>query len=628
MAFTLNSQPNYSNFGDKAVVMADVAISEAYAAGGISLPYDTLFGLHDVQFVSAESIGGLDFQFDYANKKMKIFKDSPPAIVYDELQQAALFVPDTAAVTGISTITLNYPAAFIMNVAYAGQNYAMRSTAAVTGANQCCLNSQIAAGVATKMNIYTATIITNGTFTGNATGWTLNTGWTYASNAVNKDADGVGVMIDTTGAPSSSTYYDVFFTISAWQSGTVTPSLGGATGKAVSGNGTFVQRLYTVGTTKFALTPSSTARFTVDNCGAVPVPSARVTYVTQAWKEVYDNLVQDESVTLTTGDVTLGEVVTSTNDRTFAGANNWTNKTIATFDGTTGGYMTLTSDASGQYAVLPEVYATTTVGKRYTLTVTSASLTGSFNIYNAAGTQFIGLINSNATAQTFDFIAQTTGGLRFTSIETVSSVRIDNVSLSSGKMLACMYVDQITATAAALLMVDEDDTTASGEIRLKFNAATAQLNCHSDQNAKVCKITYIRQPNSGILFDRKLSNESGTTAANTAVDGYSITFDYPILLWGYTGQMPVNTGVTQVLVDYSAVPDAGEVVWDYYSTGIRAVPSVTPAAGTYFSAKSNVVGTAAGVWGTISDVVDIRPLEMIAGRNLTVASMRIMLIGH
>jgi Collagen triple helix repeat (20 copies) len=58
-------------------------------------------------------------------------------------------------------------------------------------------------------------LVTNGSFTGSATGWTLGSGWTYSSNAVNKDADGTATLSQSV-AITAGKVYAVTFTISNW----------------------------------------------------------------------------------------------------------------------------------------------------------------------------------------------------------------------------------------------------------------------------------------------------------------------------------------------------------------------------------------------------------------------------
>lgn len=111
--------------------------------------------------------------------------------------------------------------------------------------------------------------ITNGTFTGSATGWTLGTGWTYNSNAVDKDSDGTGTLSQASAAMDttieSGHTYTLKFTISGWSVGTVTPSCGGVILSARSGDGTFEEE-FTADTDDAALvfTPTDTSRFTID----------------------------------------------------------------------------------------------------------------------------------------------------------------------------------------------------------------------------------------------------------------------------------------------------------------------------------------------------------------------------
>src|SRR4030042_1835549 len=58
--------------------------------------------------------------------------------------------------------------------------------------------------------------VTNGSFLGNATGWTVPaTPWTYNSNAVDKDGDGTDALAQATCAGVVDEIYEVGFTISS-----------------------------------------------------------------------------------------------------------------------------------------------------------------------------------------------------------------------------------------------------------------------------------------------------------------------------------------------------------------------------------------------------------------------------
>lgn len=107
-------------------------------------------------------------------------------------------------------------------------------------------------------------ILTNGTFTGSATGWTLGSGYAYSSNSVSKTSNGTAALTQSfTGYLQRE--YLLTYTISNWTVGTVTPSVGGFTGTAVSANGTYTERFVATATTQLAFTPSNTARFTIDS---------------------------------------------------------------------------------------------------------------------------------------------------------------------------------------------------------------------------------------------------------------------------------------------------------------------------------------------------------------------------
>jgi hypothetical protein len=483
------------SLGSQTGVIADLAISANYAEGGLALDTLALLGIHTPNKIVMENKKGLSLEYDYTNNKIKMFNPNVPLIVYDEKQVCP---------AGSYVITLNYPAAFIMNVAKPGQNLALRSTGVTPGASQCSLPAVMSAGVRTQITLGTTTLLVNGTFTGNATGWTPEAAaWTYGTNNVNKDANGTGTLAEDAFAATIGETYELTYTISSWSVGSVTPTVGGVAGTAVSADGTYTERFTATTAGGMIFTPTNTARFTIDTVVLTQM-SAKVTYITQAWKEVWDNLVQDEALTLATGANTL---------------------------------------------------------------------------------------------------------------------------TSGNKILAVMYMDQITATAAVLLPVDEDDTAASGELEVAFNATTAQLTAHSNQNAKAIKLTYLKVPSSGFLKDRLFHNETATKAANGATDGFINTFTLPILIWGYAGYAPSNGGATQALIDFAGTPAAGEEVIDWFNPGTRQL-TLAPSSGTKISGVSDLALTGAGVWGTINEVNDRQPLELLNGTAVSMTNVRVLVIGY
>lgn len=106
-----------------------------------------------------------------------------------------------------------------------------------------------------------ATVITNGTFTGSATGWTVGSGWAYSSNSVSKTSNGTATLNQTI-TTRIGVLYKLTYTVSALTVGTVT----GAGGVARSANGTYIEYFVaSATTTSIAFTPSNTARLTIDN---------------------------------------------------------------------------------------------------------------------------------------------------------------------------------------------------------------------------------------------------------------------------------------------------------------------------------------------------------------------------
>lgn len=110
--------------------------------------------------------------------------------------------------------------------------------------------------------------VTNGTFTGDASGWTLNSGWAYNSNNVRHTGSGTGTMEQDIGVTAADIRigrrYSVTYTISSYVAGNVTVSLGGGTGQARSANGTYTEIFTPSSTAVLAFTPASSADLIID----------------------------------------------------------------------------------------------------------------------------------------------------------------------------------------------------------------------------------------------------------------------------------------------------------------------------------------------------------------------------
>lgn len=104
-----------------------------------------------------------------------------------------------------------------------------------------------------------------GTFTGSAAGWALATGWAYASNAVSKTSNGVGTLQPSSLSVIANQRYDYSLVVSALTVGSVTLTCGGVTLATISANGTYSGSFLTTSNANWILTPTNTARLTVDN---------------------------------------------------------------------------------------------------------------------------------------------------------------------------------------------------------------------------------------------------------------------------------------------------------------------------------------------------------------------------
>jgi len=124
-----------------------ITFDDSYPAGGESLGalLSTKFftKLQTIQFFG--DLKGYSLDYDYDNDKVKV-KANAPAIVIEEKHTAVG-----------KAVTLDYPAAFIINVCTAGQNEALTGTADTLADNECQLSAAIADGVPTGIGTYGAT---------------------------------------------------------------------------------------------------------------------------------------------------------------------------------------------------------------------------------------------------------------------------------------------------------------------------------------------------------------------------------------------------------------------------------------------------------------------------------------
>lgn len=491
MPITINSY-DYSVFGNKSAVIADLSFDSNYQPGGDTLDFKTALGLHQVDLTIIEPVGRYSFKFDAATRKVRVFAPAPP-IVYEEKH-----VP--SGESAVQTIATKYPPAFFMNAARIAGNKKFRSTGVAPGDDEISLNAQMVDGERATLSVKDYDRLAGqGGFAAD-TGWTgfAEADWTCADNKAKKGADGTTALTHGTAAVGGAKYH-LAFTVDGLTAGSFTPSIGSTDGDAVSADGDYEMVLTAADTAALIFTPTNDSRFNLSNVKVYKLDEpVYLTYVTQAWKEVWDNLVQDEGITLS-----------------------------------------------------------------------SSATTG-----------------------------------------------LENPAC------AIMYADRISATAKALALIDEDDTAASGEVAICLNQAADNIKAsHADENGKSVLVTYIKNPGSGFLCDRAFGNEEATKAG---ADPYTNTFDYPIVLWGYCGQVPCNGGQTQRLIPFAGTPAAGTGVIDWHNPGTRGAGA--PAAGTVIGLKSNLTATGAGIWGTINEIATI-PIEVADADLSALTSVKALFIG-
>ena len=135
------SNQKVTTHGTFRAVYADLAFDSSYPAGGESLTALNL-GLQKIYQIRMSTKDGYSFEYDYTNSQIKVFADAP-AIVYEEKHTAST-----------NAVTLDYPAAWIINIADTTSNQKLVKTgtaAASLGADEVCLTSAIADGTRTTL---------------------------------------------------------------------------------------------------------------------------------------------------------------------------------------------------------------------------------------------------------------------------------------------------------------------------------------------------------------------------------------------------------------------------------------------------------------------------------------------
>jgi hypothetical protein len=295
MSVTLSNK-KYHVFGDLAAVIADVAFDSSYPHGGESFNSDQQLGIHNVEMFIPEAKKGFSVSYDYTNQKIKLFKNAP-AIVYEEQHTP----------TSAGKITLDYPPAYIMAIYHAAAPLKLSTSGATITYGEAKPDAIFAEGTRATLSVLPITNeITNGAI-GDGTGWTAGADWSAAGGkAVKASSEAVETYSHDAFAATVGHTYRTVYTISGYTSGGVAIGLGGASGAIRTADGTYTEDITATTVGGLAFTPSGTSAFAIDNVYIYDLcDTVYVTYITQAWKDVWDNLVQEEAQTTTTNAATL-----------------------------------------------------------------------------------------------------------------------------------------------------------------------------------------------------------------------------------------------------------------------------------------------------------------------------------
>lgn len=293
--------------------------------------------------------------------------------------------------------------------------------------------------------------IVNGTFTGNANGWTLGTGWAYNVNNVRKTAGVASNISQILSNPTvANAVYRVDFTIANRTAGTITATLysgPNVSGAVVSTNATHTQYIKTTGSCiGFSLTASSTFDGDID--------SISVKRITASWD------FGDEWFISAGGFAAITNSLTNTSFLQVIGAIN------ATTDYT----VSIDIEAGGSGGMRVFVGGT---GSAF-FTLTGAAQTITFNITSAA---------------TFDFSILGTIGANI-EISSVSVIEIDGACWDFNTNLWTIGTESLckipgsgdTLTNAATLTADKYYQVkisvvgmTQGEVQMSVNAITGAL---------------------------------------------------------------------------------------------------------------------------------------------------------
>jgi hypothetical protein len=352
--------------------------------------------------------------------------------------------------------------------------------------------------------------LTNGSFTGSATGWTLTAGWTYGSNAVSHTA-GTTTLSSTTLNIIIGGVYTLTYTISGVSAGTVTPTLGGVAGTARSTNGRFIQAFTATTTGTLIFTPTTTFNGTIDDVSIglttsfLPFTESPEFVVTPHDYTSAKNYVL-QSRTLATSWTASG--ITATNANTYQAPSDVTWATPATSTSLTSTLSpgTLTQTVTG--LTISNVYSASIWVRAEQTAALPDGVAGSLK-WGSGG----GLVTTNFTA-TYDW--QKINAYAFTATATSHNIVITINTTGQTIWVADVMVTDGTSTTATITTTTTavTSTPARPSTTLYSYTRASDMVCYTGHHKPV---TYVAAPTASYYHEVYLSTTSGFTPSDSTL---------------------------------------------------------------------------------------------------------------
>ncbi|MDY0292903.1 MAG: hypothetical protein RBR02_11285, partial [Desulfuromonadaceae bacterium] len=370
-----------------------------------------------------------------------------------------------------------------------------------------------------------AELTTNGTFTGNADGWTLGTGWAYGTDNVvlTLTGGGEGTLSQNISVTSGLSYYITWSqTHSIANNAIITPSIDGVSGIATSfgntsaNNSAMIITANATGSIPLTFTPSGTASgtVTIDTVSIKQITpiTAVLNYKNMAGSIVSQLRVFSASSNTANGVYALLNNTTGTSNTAngvnalasnTTGINNTANGVYALLNNTTG----INNTANGVYALLNNTTGTSNTANGFSaLQNNTTGINNTANGVNALASNTTGINNTangvNALASNTTGINNTANGINagryIADGTTPSTIQKTSVFIGANtKPLADNQTDQIVIGNSAI--GHGSHTVTIGNSTNIANYITGKLNIANIPTSSVGLSSGDIWSNSGIL---------------------------------------------------------------------------------------------------------------------------------